>query len=607
MKFSAFRFVIPGLSAALVLTGCTMTGRPTLPVEVLLTPAAMPTAVADGESAPLRPPDVFVGSAIYDEKCAACHGIKGEGDGPSAAQIKAQGRAVASLVAPARVRAVRPSEWHDVITNGRIQNLMPPFRGSLSAQDRWDVQAYLWALATTPETLQAGEQLYQAQCAACHGARGETPVGDGEMRRALNDPRFLAARSLLDISSLMLAGDPHAALALDETQRFQIADFVRSLGYRYADPAAIRAAEAIGEGVINLRAINGTPNGAPIRNLPVTLRVYDTTGEVLSRTATLDEGGFVSFENLPTRPDYFYQAELDYSGGRFYAAPAQFPVAGASLISDILPVFETTTDASAISIGEMHVFVQDVSEGAVTIVEYYLFDNASDRAYIGDAGPAGRRRTLKLSVPQDAQNLRFDGLGLGRRFFQEDDVIYDSDVVAPGQRAAQVVMLYELPYRHSRAFERKLFYPTQRADVIVPEITGPGTPFTVTGRVINEGLQRMRSGNLYVFASDRPLRAGEAFQFELRGQPLGAPVPGSDAREIAFGLIAFGLAIGLAYVVARRARTHRPAPASIPQRRKLLMRQIADLDDKFALGEVEEQAYRRRREQLKAELIEIWD
>jgi len=607
MRFSTFRFVVPCVSVALALVGCTMASRPTLPVEVLLTPAAMPTAVADGESAPLRPPDVFIGSAIYDEKCAACHGIKGEGDGPSAAQIKAQGRAVASLVAPARARAARPSEWHDVITNGRIQNLMPPFRGSLSAQDRWDVQAYLWALGTTPDTLQAGEQLYQAQCASCHGAKGETPVGDGEMRRALNDPRFLAARSLLDISSLILRGDPHAGIALDETQRFQVADFVRSLGYRYADPAAIRAAEATGEGVINLRAVNGTPNGAPIRNLPVTLRVYDTTGEVLSRTATLDDGGFVSFDNLPTRPDYFYQAELDYSGGRFYAAPAQFPITGTRLISDILPVFETTTDAGAISIGEMHMFVQNVGEGTVTMVEYYLFDNAGDRAYIGEAGPAGRRRTLKLSVPQDAQNLRFDGLGLGRRFFQEGDVIYDSDIVVPGQRAAQVVMLYELPYRHSRTFARKLFYPTRRADVIVPEITGPGTPFTVTGSVINQGLQQMSSGNLYVFVSDKPLAAGESFEFELRGQPLGAPVPGSDARAIGFGLIAFGLAIGLAYVVLSRARAHRPAPASIPQRRKLLMRQIADLDDKFALGEVEEETYRRQRERLKTELIEIWE
>ncbi|MFC1466628.1 MAG: c-type cytochrome [Candidatus Brachytrichaceae bacterium NZ_4S206] len=605
MKPSIARIVILVASMAFALAGCAISSRPTLPVEVLLTPAAMPTVVADGETAPLQPPDAAAGAAIYEEKCAACHGNTGKGDGPSAAQIRAQGKVVASLVEPALARAAQPRDWHDVITNGRIQNLMPPFRGSLNAQQRWDVQAYLWALGTSPEAIQAGRQVYQAQCAACHGANGETPAGDA--KRALNDPRFLAEHSLLDIANLMLRGDAHAGIALDETQRFQVADFVRTLSYRYADPAAIRLAATTGDGVINLRAINGTPNGQPIRNLPVTLRIYDTSGEVLSRTATLDEAGFVSFDNLPVRANYFYQAELDYSGGRFYAAPAQFPVTGTRLISDILPVFETTTDASAIRINELHIFVQDMNERTVTIVEYYLFDNASDRAYIGEVGPNDKRRTLRISAPQDAQNLRFDGLGLGSRFFQDGDVIYDSDVVVPGLRSAQIAMIYELPYRDRRAFERRLFYPVQRADVIVPEVTGPGTPFTVTGGLNDQGVQQTLGGNVRVFLSPRALAAGESFSFELRGRPLAAPPHGSDPRAIGFGLIAFGLAIGLAYFILNRARAYRIALEGAPQRRKILTRQIADLDDKFALGEIPEEDYRAQRDRLKRELVALWE
>lgn len=601
----ALRAAMFAASTAAVLAGCTVSARPTVPVEVLLTPAAMPTVAADGETAPLQPPDAAAGAAIYEEKCAACHGSTGRGDGPSAAQIRAQGRLVASLVEPAVARAAHPRDWHNVITNGRIQNLMPPFRGSLNAQQRWDVQAYLWALGTTPEAIQNGGQIYQAQCAACHGAQGETPIGDAN--RALNDLRFLAERSLLEIANLMLRGDAHAGIALDEAQRFQVADFVRALGYRYADPAAIRLAATTGEGVINLRAINGTPNGPPIRNLPVTLRIYDMTGEVLSRTATLDDAGFVSFNNLPTRATYFYQAELDYGGGRFYAAPAQFPITGTPLISDILPVFETTTDSSQIRIGEWHIFVQDMSERAVTIVEYYLFDHAGERAYIGEAGPNDRRRTLKISVPPDAQNLRFDGLGLGSRFFQEGDVIYDSDVVVPGARSARIAMIYELPYRDGYAFNRRAFYPVQLADVIVPEVSGAALPFTVTGGVNDQGVQTTLSGNVRVFVSPRALAAGESFSFELRGRPIAAPPPGSDARAIGFGLIALGLAVGLAYFVFNRARAQRIGQESAPQRRKILMRQIADLDDKFALGEMAEEDYRAQRDRLKRELIALWE
>lgn len=591
--------------AAMVLVGCTMSSRPTLPVEVLLTPAAMPTVAADGEAAPLQPPNAAAGAAIYAEKCAACHGNAGKGDGPSAAQIRAQGKLVASLVEPARFRTARPRDWHDVITNGRIQNLMPPFRGSLNAQQRWDVQAYLWALGTTPQNIQAGEQRYQAQCATCHGASGETPVGDG--RRSLNTPRFLAEHSLLDIANLMMRGDAHTGIDLDEAQRFQVADFVRTLSYRYADPAAIRLAAITGDGVINLRAVNGTPNGQPIRALPVTLRAYDTAGEVFSRTATLDEAGQVSFDGLPTRTDYFYQAELDYNNGRFYAAPMQFPMTGTRLISDILPVFETTTDSSTIRINELHIFVQDIAENTITIVEYYLFDNISDRAYIGEIGPNNRRRTLKISAPKDAQNLRFDGLGLGSRFFQDGEVIYDSDVVVPGLRSAQIAMLYELPYRDRRTFERRVFYPVQRADVIVPEVNGPGTPFTVTGELTDQGVQRLASGDLRVFLSPKALAAGETFSFELRGRPLAAPAPGSDPRAIGFGLIALGLTLGLVYFVVNRARTQRAAEAAAPLRRKILLREIADLDDKFALGQIAEADYRTQRDRLKRELVALWE
>ncbi|MFN4293481.1 MAG: hypothetical protein ACK4JD_05045, partial [Thermoflexales bacterium] len=58
-------------AAVMALVGCTMSSRPTLPVEVLLTPAAMPTVAADGEAAPLQPPDAAAGAAIYAEKCGA--------------------------------------------------------------------------------------------------------------------------------------------------------------------------------------------------------------------------------------------------------------------------------------------------------------------------------------------------------------------------------------------------------------------------------------------------------------------------------------------------------------------------------------------------------
>jgi mono/diheme cytochrome c family protein len=45
-----------------------------------------------------------------------------------------------------------------------------------SDQDIWDLVAYVWRSNLTPQALQAGKQLYAANCAACHGEKGG---GDG--------------------------------------------------------------------------------------------------------------------------------------------------------------------------------------------------------------------------------------------------------------------------------------------------------------------------------------------------------------------------------------------------------------------------------------------
>ncbi|MDW8394889.1 MAG: c-type cytochrome [Anaerolineae bacterium] len=593
------------LGATALVTACTVSPRPTLPVEVLLTPAALPTPALDGESAPMRPPDVEAGALIYEQKCAACHGLNGAGDGPQAATIRAQGRMVPSLVDPARFRVAEPAEWHQIITVGRLQNLMPGFSGSLNGQQRWDVQSYLWALSTSPQELSEGRALYQAQCASCHGSNGELAVGNPG--QAFNDMRFLAAHSLLDLSNLMVQGEAHRGVRLTEEERFKVAQVVRSFGYLYADPAKVRLARTKGDGALKLQVFNGTPGGRIVTGTLAVLRAYDSNGEVFTRTAQVAPDGTIAFTDLPRRADYFYQAELDYGDGRFYAAPVQFDPAGNTLITGTLPIFETTEDDSAIRISEAFVFVQDVRPQQITVVEFYRFDNLSDRAYIGKPSNGGRRYTLRLTKPEGAQNLRFDGLGLGQRFFDEDGVIYDTDAVVPGRGATQVVMLYELPYRGDRLeFRRQVFYPTDRWDMLVPELEGVREQLRVEG-LNDRGRQVLNNSVVYLFSANAPLAAGERISFSLVGRIRPADVPGGDGRAIGFGLVALGLTVAVAYFVLMRVRAIRAGDRSLAEARRALVSQIAALDDAYAKGKIAEDYYREQRERLKSELRAIWE
>ncbi|MFB0537691.1 MAG: c-type cytochrome, partial [Anaerolineae bacterium] len=55
---------------------------------------------------------------------------------------------------------------------------------SLSDEEVWDLVAYLWSTATTPERVATGEALYAKNCAACHG---ETGGGDGPGGRYMEE------------------------------------------------------------------------------------------------------------------------------------------------------------------------------------------------------------------------------------------------------------------------------------------------------------------------------------------------------------------------------------------------------------------------------------
>lgn len=153
------------------------------------------------------------GSQLYARHCAACHGNQGDG-----------GVGV-PLALPDFQYAVTDRFLELTIRNGRPGRIMPAFKQLTDQQ----VQALVkhirtWApgkpakfpTITVHGDAAKGKQLYQKNCASCHGLNGEGGKGTGVtfsrprdypiIPPALNNPGFLAAASDQLIKATLMNG-----------------------------------------------------------------------------------------------------------------------------------------------------------------------------------------------------------------------------------------------------------------------------------------------------------------------------------------------------------------------------------------------------------------
>ena len=145
--------------------------------------ASVATTVVDWQ------PDMVNGARIYAERCTECHGINGDGRG----ELVEAGSVEQPLDMSDRllVSAKSPLEWYEIITLGRIENLMPPWENALSDAERWDVALYTYTLSYDDELLASGEALWRERCSNCELPADIPPVfSDVDYGAQLNRDRF---------------------------------------------------------------------------------------------------------------------------------------------------------------------------------------------------------------------------------------------------------------------------------------------------------------------------------------------------------------------------------------------------------------------------------
>ncbi len=149
---------------------------------------------------PRRRPSLARGRWVYGERCAACHGEAGAGDGPQARYMV--GPPPANFTDPAVIGGAALVDVFRRITLGVPGTAMPSFEGLLRDDDRWAVAAYV---ATLP---------YEGSLIAATFAAVRRQVDSAVARRSERDA-FEAYLTFEQVEAELRVGEPALARVLE--------------------------------------------------------------------------------------------------------------------------------------------------------------------------------------------------------------------------------------------------------------------------------------------------------------------------------------------------------------------------------------------------------
>jgi mono/diheme cytochrome c family protein len=643
-------------SLALLLSACSFSLAEDVPPPPNYTPPApleTTTVTAASLSYPVVPPDPVKGASIYAEKCAPCHGNSGQSDGARAASLPDPVPAIGSAD---RARHSNPAAWFNVITNGDLAHFMPPFNGSLSDGQRWDVLAYVYSLSETPEVVAMGGQLYDQNCASCHGVRGKAdgPKATGQMTD-FTDQASMAQKTTEGlyqaITNGLAPGMPAYNNQFSEIQRRAMADYIRFLSFvpsaraaypapgtflaaapgAYPVPAATATAAnpsgtiaqpsptlasfsgitstvapAVPLGSITGKVINGSGGSLPA-SMEIALHGFDNMQPVLTDTATIDSSGTYTFNNVGMPVGRVFIASTTYNNTTYSSNVATIDP-GTTLLTLDINVYETITDSSSLSVDRLHVFFDFSNPGVVQVIELYLISNPTNKTVV-PANPGDA--VVTFTLPAGATNLQFQDGALGARYIETPGGFGDTSPVIPGSSQHQVLYGFDLPYTNKLDLRQPVSLPVAAVVVLLPE-----DGVKIKSNALTDAGTRDVQGTAYHMYNGDKIDPGGTLSLTLSGNPglvTASPLAIDTRNDLIIGLAALGLVlivVGVMIYQRTRLRETLPVAASDsfaplePKDAQDLIDAIIALDDLYKDGKLPEDAYQQRRADLKAQLKE---
>ena len=363
------------------------------------------------------------------------------------------------------------------------------------------------------------------------------------------------------------------------------------------------------------KVVNGTAGFSVPDGLVVLMLITGPDGTLAGtgQTVAAPDGSF-EFGDAQRVARGAYALSVDY-GGVFYGLTlAPDELAGEQVIT----VYEPTEDAGIIVV-DRHVMVVtgfDVTQRMATVTEFVRFANPTDRTLKPNLETArpGMFSFMRFALPPDATGVTVQSNLQGGELISVGSGFALTAPVPPGEHS--VDFAYTFPYADSSmAYRNSLPQGSRIFQILVPdqwesvEISGLDARPPIG---IQEGVYRAWEG--------REIPPGPGVDLRMEGLPqpgvlasVGATLSGNS-----FWLTAIPSAVGavlLALLALGLARRYRPAfatdstssfsegDAGLSPQRSAIVSALAELDNRYQDGDLEEADYLAHRSELVAEAM----
>ena len=463
--------------------------------------------------------------------------------------------------------AASPLDWFNIITDGNLENLMPPWREALTEQERWDVTLYAFGLAYDEAMLRHGERLWDERCAECALPKTIPPVySDHAFAAQLNRDRFADALSQAEAAAAAAYARMHSL----QTEQ---------------------AATTTVQGQLR----NGTAGGEIPPGTRLQLRFGASPHDLALRETVAEIDSSFSFADVPLKPDYSYFISA-VVGDRLFTLTTD---ARDLHTPQTITIYDVTHDPTVIGISRVRLQLNPVrlEDGgdALHVAQIVSYQNASDKLYTSGRGfDDGREASLLLQAPMDTKIV--SGENGGRYVLVEaletvPDSVIDTLPVLPGVHH-DIAVEYLLPYAAGAEFLQAF---SNAVDAEVSLSLPQHLALMDAGFELKETERLDSSFKRY---------AGQLAESRLRFRVSGDLVPSSGAvihsEALLIGLAVLGAAGAALTALILRRRIGESEPSI-----DALTREIAALDGAHDKGQLNHDLWHQKRRALKAELAAL--